>query len=211
MKFNIPCETFTRLAQIPSFFTPSVDEETRQQLRCVRIENVKGHRIAIVANQKIAAIEYLGPTTDQDGVAHVMLDPMLLDVCKKESKFNSWLEINLIPEIATGIAQTMLGYTHKGNACMFPVNSVMNGWREWGPLKPVTKTTGPLFLNLDYIELLNKTSPSGKIVFAEHIDVSQPTVIRDRENECWVGLFFPAPPLTEPGAIAAILPNWWRL
>lgn len=211
MKFTIPCETFTRLAAIPSFFPLDVDEEHRADLRCVRVENVKGHRIAIAANKKIAAIEYLGVTTEADGVAHIVIDPLLIEQCKTEAKFNGFLEVLLIPEIATATARTMLGYSYKGNACIYPQDSVMNGWRGWGPPMPVKKSKGALFLNLGYIELLNKSSPSGKIIFPEFIDVDMPAVLRDRENANWVGLFFPAPPQIEPAATPAILPQWWNL
>lgn len=210
MKFTISCETFCRLASVPTYFEPHTKPELFKQIECVRIENYKGCVFAISTNVQIAAIEFIGNTTEPDGAVHVVIDPVLVKQCESERAYGSFLEIVSIPEIATASAKTMLGFVYNGNACIWPATTVMDNWREWGPDKTPTKAKGALYLETQHIETLFKASPSGRIVFPEHIDVNVPTILRDYKNPNWVGLFFGKPQANENPAIAATLPEWWR-
>lgn len=209
MKFIISCNTFFRLASITQFFQPSTPDEIVQKLRCVRVEHRKGKTFAIATNYKIAAVEYIGETTEPDGFAHIIADKTLIDQCKNESPFASMLEIITIPEIATASAKTMLGFIYQGNACIFPDNTPMDDWLSWADTKTVTKNNGAMFWNLDYILPLFEASPSGKIVFPAFIDVDVPVVLRDRKHDNWVGLFMPKPAPADGVAEPAVLPIWW--
>lgn len=207
MRFTIPCKTFSRLAIIPLNFTKDVSDDMREQLSCVRLENRKGKTFAIVANQKIAAIEYICDTQEKDGSAHVVINKDILEVCKNE---HDVFEVMSLPDLSIGTLKSMFGYQYVGNACLYRSN-VLDEWRSWGPKKSVTKTNGPLFLNMNYIELLNKSSPSGNIVFPDHIDVEQSLVLRDFKNPSWVGLFTPTPPPIDRYKLKpAVLPDWWN-
>ena len=214
MKFTIKCSVFNRLAAIPTFFEPTTPEEIRQQLTCVRLENFNGKSFAIATNQKIAAVEYLGLTNEQNGIAHVIIDPVLIEQCKKEIPFDSYLEIVTIPEIAFATAKTMFGYVYKNeatkdNPCSWLDENIMDEWRTWIPDGPVKENTGPMYMNLDHVQALAQSSPSGKIVFPLFIDIKKPVVLRDREFSEWVGLFMPNPGVNEPDAKAAEVPEWW--
>lgn len=208
MRFTIPCKTFNRLAIIPQNFTEDVPEETRSILKCIRLENHKGNTIAITANQKVAAIELIGKTNEPDGHVHLLVNDEILKAASNE---HDVFEVFSAPAIGIGSLKSMFGYQHSGNACIYPKETVMDKWREWAPKKPVTKSKGAIFLNLNYIELLNKSSPSGRLEFPCYVDVDQPVVLRDINNPSWVGLFTPRPPPLHPADVkGATLPNWWN-
>lgn len=209
MKFTIPCETFCRMANILSFFEPRTTDETRHQIECVRIEHYKGKIFTIATNQQIAAMEYVGETSEPDGVAHVANDSDLIRQCETEKMYKSFLEIVTIPEIALGTAKTMMGYTHPKNACIWPDITVMDKWREWASETAPTKSKGALYMETAHMITLFNASPSGCIVFPEIIDVNVPVVLRDKKNANWVGLFLGKPLPTEQKAQPATLPEWW--
>ncbi len=209
MKFTINCATFVRLASITAFFEPTTDEEIKAQLMCVRLENIKSNMFAVATNQKVAAVEYIGRTDQPDGVAHVVIDSKLVEQCRNEIPYDSFLEVITIPEIALASAKTMLGFAYQGNACIFPDNSIMNKWRGWATREIIKKNKGAMYLNVDHISALVAASPSGKIVFPEFIDVDKPVVLRDVKNPAWVGLFVGKPNPLDPPAAPAMLPEWW--
>lgn len=208
MRFTISCKTFLRLSYIPQNFTEDVPEENRVPLRCIRLENHNGNCIAIAANQKVAAIELIGKTKEPDGVVHVVIDEQILSACSNE---HDTLEVIAMPQLLMGTVKSMFGFQYVGNPCMFYDSTVMDEWRTWSPKKPVTKSKGALFLNMNYIRLLNQSSPSGRLEFPLYIDVDQPVILRDIENPAWVGLFMPYPPVSNPYQIkGAELPEWWK-
>lgn len=209
MRFFIPSKIFTRLAVIPSNFTKDVSQESKDVLSCVRLENHNGNLIAIAANQKLAAIEIIGKTTEADGHVDVAVNEQTLKFC--ENNPDDILEIFSMPAFSIGTMKNSSGRQFEGNPCIYPKETILDIWRDWGPEEPINKSNGCLFLNLDYIELLNKASPSGKIVFPKHIDVDQTLVLRDFDNPSWVGLFTPRPsPLCMREPTPANLPDWWN-
>lgn len=210
MKFTVKCATFCRLAGILNYFDPSVDPEIKQHLSCVRLENKNGKAFIISSNQKIAAVEYIGDTTESDGYADVCIDPILVKQCESETVFNSSLEITTVPQLKMGSAKTMCGFVYSGNACIYNENSILDKWRTWIPKAPLKKSEGALYLNLNYVQSLLLSSPSGKVIFPSHIDTNQPIVLRDRESENWVGLLMGKPHPSESQAIPATLPKWWN-
>lgn len=207
MKFTISCATFARLASITEFFDPATDQEIVDHLSCVRLEAIGGHVLGIVTNHKIAVIEYLGPTNEPDAVAHIKADPVLINQCRTEAAFDSFLEIVYVPEILLATVKTMMGYSYQGNAAIegMPEMSPMKNWRKWFPDEMPKKSKGFLYFNIDYISMLVKSSPSAGVVFPEHIDTDVPVVLRDRDNPNWCGLFFPK--ATAPLQPATI-PQW---
>jgi len=211
MKFIVKCETFARLSTICQFFEPSIEHEIKDQLNVLRLENFNGKSYAIATNQKIAAVEYLGPTNEPNGCAHVILDSVMIEKAKEESAYGSFFEVSTIPEIAAGAVKSMLGWAYPGNPCRWFDKTAMNDWRKWVNEKPV-KTKGAMYWDLSHLQTLLQSSPSGKIIFPEMIDVDYPILIRDRMNDNWFGLFVAKP--TEADAAlnpvkAATLPIWW--
>jgi hypothetical protein len=210
MLFHIKCSTFVRLASVCGFFESSTDEEIRTKLNTVRLENHKGKTIAIVSNNKVAAIEVVNTSpAGENGYAHVVLDPALIQQCQAESFLDGVLSINTIPEIATAMASTSSGWQYQGNACHWFEDSYLDNWRELAPAASAIMSDGIMMWNLYHLETLLKSSPSGKVYFPQFINAKEPVVLRDRENPHWVGLFVPKPHEDEI-KIPAVLPEWWR-
>lgn len=210
MKFTITCKAFARLAGIPSFFEPRTDEEIKKQLSCIRIENCGGKVFAIATNQKVMAVELIGMTNEADCVAHITVDPELVKQCVNESLYDSFLEITYVPEILLATIKSMLGYTYLGNAAIngVPEQSALSQWRKWLPPASARSNKGPMYWGLDHIETLVKTSPSGKIVFPEFIDIDKPIIIRDTDNDNWFGVFIARPAPSQLTPEPAELPEW---
>jgi hypothetical protein len=174
------------------------------------LEISNGKVFAIATNVKIAAIEYLGQTVEKDGVAHVILDPQILERCKAESWMDGSLIVNTIPEIALGNLTTTNNWAFNGNACHWFEETPLNDWRKWADDKPAKISKGIMWWNLYYVESLLRSSKSGKVIFPQHIDTEQPVILRDRENPNWVGLFMADPTPYEDRVIQpATLPEWW--
>lgn len=210
MKFDIKCATFARIASICSFFEPRTLPDIRAKLNTVRLETRNGRTFAVATNQQVAAIELIGITPGaQDGHAHIILDPVLINQCKAEAFMNGVLSINVIPEIATAFAQTSSGWNYPGNPCYWFDDTPLNDWRNWAPDAPVTKTENIMMWSVFHMQSLVETSPSGKVYFPKHVDAEKPVVIRDCVDPNWVGLFVPKPQ-GETQKIAATLPDWWR-
>jgi hypothetical protein len=213
MKFTITCAAFCRLAGIPAFFEPKTDEEIKKQLSCVRLENKSGNVFGIATNQKVAAVEWLGKTTEKDGAVHIALNPDLIKQCTQEAAFDSFLEIIYIPEILQAGAKTMLGFVLQGNAAAVgvPEHSPLAQWRDWIPQKMPTKSKGAMYWNVDHIATLAAAAPTGKIVFPEFIDVDQPLIIRDVDAPEWFGMFIAKPAPSDTVPPPAGVPEWVRL
>lgn len=210
MNFSIPCSTYVRLASVCNFFEPTTSAELKSQINCIRIQIVDKKLLAIVTNQKIACIEYVCEIDHPDGVTHLVVDPTLIEQCEKEQVFDSQLQVTVMPEIVLGTATTTMGFNYSGNACIFPDETVMDDWKSWSPDEPVTESKGFMHWNCDHLHTLVEASPSGQVYFPEHIDTEKPVVLRDLNNQFWVGLFMAS---RSPGAVeaecAAALPEWW--
>lgn len=210
MNFSIPCETFARLANVVKWFPPN---ETRDWLRCVYIEHRNNEAFAVASNAKIAAIEYLGETSGPDGSVKVTIDPALITQCETEAAFKSVLQITTIPELNMASAKTSLGYNYPGTAALFTTEPThFDTWRKWFPEAMPTAPNGAMYMTAEYIAMLGKSSPSGRLVFPEFIDTRKPVVVRDIDDPNWTGLFLPiltknsdnSPVEYEP----ATIPDW---
>lgn len=206
--FTIKCETLVRLSNVCSYFSPRVDEELKNTINVVRLENSGGHCLAIVTNQAVACVEKLGEAIDKDGYADIKLDPVLIRQMKQEALYGSFLNVATIPELATSTCSTSLGWQYP-NCCVWHDDSPLNKWRDWATDNAV-QSFGSMYWDLDEVEVLFKSSPTGKIVFPEFIDSEKPVTLRDRYSEDWVGLFIPKPNPGERVTRKAELPEWWR-
>lgn len=201
MDFSIKCDVFNRLAQITLRSQP--------ELSCVRLEYKNGHYYAIATNQEIAAIQYLGQTNQPDSVAHVVNDSSIISQGQTEILYDSSLHIQYLPEFATATLMTTMGWQYQKNACIFPDSTPMDKWLEWFPDKIADKNKGVMYWDIDQIELLARSAPSGKLYFPQFIDINEPVIIRDRLCDTWCGLFVPKPSVTEePIRKGAEKPTW---
>lgn len=201
--FIIPAATYLRLATI----APQPDEiESRNWLRCVRIETVGGRTVAVVSNGKLLAGELIPGEPEGDGAVCVTIDQPLINMAQIAAK----LDENLVISQAPG--WTVI--TTTGGA-MLPINGEIDGsgWPEWRTLLPAdlpTKNNGCFSFRGDLMARLCASAPSGSIRCAKNIDMTQPTIVRDQDDENWFGMFMvseingkqPFPPAT--------LPDWLK-
>lgn len=210
MKFTIPCETFYRLSRIISYFQEDTNYEIKQKINTIRLENYKGNLIAIATNQKIAAIEYISPTDQPDGILHVNPHQSLINISKEEKLYNSFIEFVLIPEIHMASAKTMLGFQFQGNAYHFLKDTPLDDWRSWVSEETPKTNNSAMYWDLNHLILLNESSPSGRIIFPKIIDIDIPVVLRDANNPNWVGLFVGKTTPSENKKTITTLPKWWK-
>ena len=206
MNLSIDCSTFVRLASICDYFEPDLPLEIKDKINTIRIMVNNSKIIALVTNQKIAAVEYLGSTTKPDCHFDLVLCPKLIEQAKSEMPYDSKLNYEIIPEIAMATVSTTFGYVHDDNACYWFDNSPLDKWRNWVPQYIIPVNKGAMVWDVFHIESLVKSSPSGEVVFPEQIDSTGPVCIRDVKNSNWMGVFIPKSE-TNPN-ISATIPVW---
>jgi len=205
MNIEISCELYARLSAIPLLLNP-VDE--RKYLKSLFIERTGGKLYAVATNVKIAAIEYLGASDGPDECTAIAIDQALIDQCKREIAFNGKLSIVANSLLNFTSIKTAFGYNYPGNAMVqLPEANNFNSWREWFPDSIPTKSHGAMYWNASVVHALATASPTGGLRFPEHIDTTQPVVVRDQESANWAGLFMPN---ADNGEIVegATIPEW---
>lgn len=208
--YRIGAETFLRLANVLSFFEPTLGEETRKLINTIRLENKDGRSVAVVTNNKIAVIEALGKTDFADGVCHVALIPQLMEAAKRAADRGLPITFTLIPEIAMSTAQ--IGPNEFiGDVAYWFDETPLNDWRSWVVPSPAA-SSGIMAWDLFHVETLIRSSPSAKILFPEFVDAHKPVLLRDRYKDYWVGIFIPSfgelPPDTVRIIKENLLPDW---
>ena len=205
--FHVKSSTLSRLSSLASFFEASTPEDMRKELNTVRLENKGGKTFAIVSNQKIAAIEYVSTTDEPDGAVHLILSEGLLQQLFMEASSDCEMTLNTIPEMGISTMESTSGY-NVSNCCHWWEPRWLDKWQTWAT-EPATETIGIMAWNMNRVESLLKTSPSGNIVFPAFVDTTTPVVFRDYFNPKWVGIMFAQ--LTEDIKITepAVLPEWW--
>lgn len=180
--YNIPCETFLRLAGI----AVQPDEETNKPfLRCVRIEHRNNQCMAVAATGPILAGEFLGAVDEPDDAVCVTIVPAMLELARIGAALSENLIINQAP------GWTVVTIT---SGTMYPGNGEIDGsgWPDWRTLLPAdlpTKNNGCFSFHGAKMARLCASSPSGTIRCARNIDMTQPTIVRDLHDESWFGVF----------------------
>jgi hypothetical protein len=209
--YKIWGETLLRLANVVSFFESNVTEDLKSKIKTIRLENKAGRTVAIATNQKIGAVEYIGPTEAPDGVCYLNLSENLLNAAKKVAEQNQSLTITVIPEIAMATAQAGINGEFVADVCLWFDSSPLDKWRTW-IVPPAQCSKGIMCWDLFHLELLMKASPTGHVVFPEFIDVSTPILLRDKfKDQEWLGIFIPSDKLTpdmERVIKERYLPTW---
>lgn len=177
-----------RLSKVCKNFEPNVPEDVKEKLNVIRIEIHQGKGYAIVTNQQIACVEFLGMMNESDKVFHIKLTEKLLRQLETEMFFDSTANIEVISEFAMGNFKTDYGY--KDDECFaWLFDTPLNNWRLWLDNKALTSNTA---MKWDLYHILSLfESSSGKIAFAEIIDINKPLILRDVENPNWLGFFIP--------------------
>jgi hypothetical protein len=171
----------------------------------IRIDNGQ----VVATNRSLMAIENVYGMPP--GIIHVVCDPMLVAQCVTESKFDSRLTITVTEALKFAVAKTTLGYIHPGNCCYWPDGvTPFDRWREvvMQSKEPAAISNGGMFWESAAIARLAATSPSGRVVFEEHIDTSRPSLIRDVMDYDWLGVFSPFS--RNDNYVAASMPTWMK-
>lgn len=195
MEHVISCETFARLCNVLKHM-PKDDEWCNS----IRLEG----NVAIVTNRFYLVVERLETTAPS--VLHIPADPILIEQCAKEAPYHSKLHIVANDMLQFASLKTSLGYQYPGNAGLY-INkeNVIDRWREIIPASLPKKSKGSMCLNTAELKNIAESSPSGQIVFPEHIDWTQPVVVRDAVDPNWCAFFYaresenPHDPATIPG------------
>jgi len=207
--FKVKSSVLNRLASVCSFFDSSVTDDRKKMLKTIRLENRNGHLFGIATNQRIASIEYLGVTKEPNDAAHLIISDSFIRQMFTESLTDNIITVNTIPEIGLSSLTSVSGY-NSTNCCHWFDDTPLQEWREWAD--NVKKTScGAMYLDLFNLETLIKASPTGKVVFPEHVDINIPVVLKDYGCSTWAGLFFAQPPEGITIKEGAELPEWWNI
>lgn len=208
MNFTIPCETFFRLTHVLKNTKPG---ETADYLKSVYLENHEGKAFAIATNRKVAAIEFLGETTEPNGSVNITIDPALVKQCETEKSFNGIMYVHFNEMLNFATVKTQMGYNFPGNAAVNPGKETeFQSWRKWFPDAMPKKPNGATVFGAEWIANLGRSSPSGEIVFPTVIDCHVPVLVRDLHDPKWFGLFMPeyAPGGNVVDVEPVSLPDW---
>lgn len=209
--YSIKSSTLHRIASICNFFESTVSEELKTKINTVRLENKNGESFAVATNQKIASIEYLGKTDKSDGAAHLILSKNFLQQLLAESATDYIITVTTVPQIAISTLQSTSNFMLLDCCHWWDDNDTpLKNWRDWG-CSSANINKGVMYWNLFYVESLIKSSPSGKVIFPEFINVEQPIVLRDYYYPEWVGLFIPQISKDIKINEGADLPEWWGM
>lgn len=195
MEHVISCETFVRLTNALKHM-PKDDPWCKS----VRLEG----NLAIVTNRHYLVIERL--ETEAPSVLHIPADPILIEQCQSEAVYHSKMHIVANDMLKFASLKTSLGYQYAGNAGLYLDSpNVMDRWREIIPQTLPKKSKGSMCLNGPELLSIIESSPSGRVVFPEHVDWTQPVVIRDAVDPHWCAFFYvresedPHDPASIPG------------
>ena len=198
MEHVLPCDTFVRLTNALKNM-PKDDPWCRS----VRLET----NLAIVTNRFYLVIERLESVAPS--VLHIPADPVLIEQCKTEAVYHSKMHIVANDMLKFASLKTSLGYQFAGNAGLYlDAPNVMDRWREIIPDSMPKKSKGSMCLWTADLANIAESSPSGQIVFPEHIDWSQPVVIRDAVDPNWCAFFYVRE--SDNPHDPAIIPGWLR-
>ena len=82
-----------------------------------------------------------------------------------------------------------------------------DNWLSW--FTESNETVGFMYWDLYQIQTLFECSPSGEIIFPEHINATKPVIVVDANNTEWLGVFIPRSDSDKP-LKPATLPEWMK-
>lgn len=177
--------------------------EDRSWLKSIFIEVRGGYLRVGATNALFAALELVGHVDTDDGFAIIRHDafPPIID---PELPYT----ISDLPALKWASVNAD-GWTAPGDAAVRDPEAVgiLSGWRNWFPREVATTANKPMLVDVDGLQGLVQSSPSGRVVFPLVVDSERPVIIRDATSANWVGLFYSRP---ESGLFlrGATLPDW---
>ena len=191
MQVEISCETIGRLARLNRTLPAGED---RSWLRSIFVEVRNGFAFAGATNAIFAAVESVGKTSSPDGFVVIRHDGVFLDAAEQSDPevkctISEWAEMRFCTLVAPN------GYHTTADAALRDPDAVntLKDWRKWFPDELPEVSGRPMFIDVDGLDALVQSSPSGRVVFPRVIDADLPVVVRDTMSAHWVGVFFARP------------------
>lgn len=201
--FTIPSESLSRFCRILDFFDQDIPEETKRLLKTVRVENANGKTYLIATNQKVAAVEYINDTTEQDSFTHLRYDESLMNLLRDSRR----IDLLSISELALSSIKTD-NLQSLNDCCIWLLQTPLNQWRDWF-INPSTDSESFMCVDVLHLETLVKSAPSNSVVFPKHINAKKPVLLRDVKNPRWAGSFLPQPDVGVT-VLDSRLPEWLK-
>lgn len=174
------------------------------KLSTIRLE-VKNNRQYIIGyNKYIACVQYLGECADSDEVLYLDFNEKTLENLQFELNIGSDYIIETNPELALATVTTSLGSKYEKFVYWLDEDET-DDWFSW--FTESDENIGFMYWDLYQIQTMFECSPSGEIIFPEHINATKPVIVADANNNEWFGVFIPRSDSDKP-LKPATLPEW---
>lgn len=206
MQFEISCNLYSRMAEIPSTLDAS---DPRQYLRCLYFERKNNQLYVVGTNARCAGVEYIGRNDGPDEHCAIMIDKQLINICEIETPLNGSIVIDANEMLRFTNIRMKLGAPYPVNMFhLLPDTNEFQNWRKWFPDEIPTQSYGTMYWNTPSIYALSCASKTGGLKFPQHIDVRKPVLINDADSSDWIGVFMPTQQGT--GTMPAVcFPDWF--
>lgn len=174
------------------------------KLSTIRLE-VKNNRQYIIGyNKYIACVQYLGECADSNEVLYLDFNEKTLENLQFELNIGSDYIIETNPELALATVTTSLGSKYEKFVYWLDEDET-DDWFSW--FSKSDENVGFMYWDLYQIQTMFECSPSGEIIFPEHINATKPVIVADANNNEWFGVFIPRSDSDKP-LKPATLPEW---
>lgn len=170
----------------------------------LKIEISNGKVYLIGSDKIIACVQYLGNTDQPEDNCYINVNDLFTETVNNESKIDGSLTFETLPDLAMGSVVDTLGEVFT-DFIYWPDESPLDGWLDWFVLS--TEQNGFIYCDLTEIEILWRIAPTGEIVFPEIINTGEPVIVRDINDDKWIGTFIPVKDSKTP-LKPATLPEW---
>lgn len=174
------------------------------KLSTIRLEIKNNRQYIIGYNKYIACVQYLGECADSDEVLYLDFDEKTLENLQFELNIGSDYIIETNPELALATVTTSLGSKYEKFVYWLDEDET-DDWFSW--FTESDENIGFMYWDLYQIQTMFECSPSGEIIFPEHINANKPVIVADANNNEWFGVFIPRSDSDKP-LKPATLPEW---
>lgn len=187
----VPCEVVSRSARLL----------TNEEFPTLRLDR----GCIISTNGSLLTVERVGNWSD---AVNLYPHPDLLVQCDKEAAYSGTVTFTFNPMLSYMTAKTTFGYVHPTNLMGQP--GKIDGWLDIVNrcAEPSMTSVGAMYWHCDSVYQIASVSPSGAVVFEEHIDINKPVMLSDKEDDAWRGFFVGYPKNEIPGPAA--FPSWLK-
>lgn len=174
------------------------------KLSTIRLEIKNNRQYIIGYNKYIACVQYLGECADSNEVLYLDFNEKTLENLRFELNIGSDYIIETNPELALATVTTSLGSKYEKFVYWLDEDET-DDWFSW--FSESDENIGFMYWDLYQIQTMFECSPSGEIIFPEHINANKPVIVADANNNEWFGVFIPRSDSDKP-LKPATLPEW---